>query len=141
MAFESLLEKLEESVFEERPVNLITFLYEKEYLNLRIRLSDIQFDLVEISSQILKPETLIDLYGTVEGLRRSGLSYQEIIYVLGKGSGKDLCSELALAYVVYQLLCLKDPAEYFEKDTGDAIDIINVAINSDQANNVFFSGF
>jgi hypothetical protein len=141
MSFQNLLDKLEESVFEEKPVELTTFLYDAKYLGLKVTLSDIQYDLVAISSQIYKPETLIELYGVTEGLRRSGLSYQEIIYVLGKGSGKDFCSELALAYVVYQLLCLKEPAEYFGKDTGDAIDIINVAINSDQANNVFFAGF
>lgn len=141
MSYLDILEKLNESVFEETPVDLETFLYHKDYLNLSVTLSDIQYDLVAISSQIYKPETLIELYGEVEGLRRSGLSYQEIIYVLGKGSGKDFCSELALAYVVYQLLCLKEPARYFGKDDGDAIDIINVAINSDQANNVFFAGF
>ena len=139
--FEDVLEKIKGSVFDERPVCLMDFLYEREYLNLKIRLSQIQFDLVEISSQIYKTETLIDLYGEKEGLRRGALTYKEIIYVLGKGSGKDLCSEIALAYVVYQLLCLKEPAEYYEKDTGDAIDIINVAINSDQAKNVFFNGF
>ena len=139
--FEDLLERISESVFEEKPVDLETFLYDSGFLNLNVTLSDIQYDLVSISSQIYKTETLIELYGEVEGMRRSGLSYQEIIYVLGKGSGKDFCSEIALAYVVYQLMCLKEPAEYFGKDTGDAIDIINVAINSDQANNVFFAGF
>jgi hypothetical protein len=42
---------------------------------------------------------------------------------------------------VYKLLCLKDPARYFGKPSGDAIDIINVAINAQQAKNVFFKGF
>jgi hypothetical protein len=35
---------------------------------------------------------------------------------------------------------LKDPAAYYGKPPGDAFDIINVAINSAQANNVFFKG-
>lgn len=55
-------------------------------------------------------------------------------------SGKDYISEIACAYVVYKLLCLKDPAVYFGKPPGDSIDIINVAINADQAQNVFFKG-
>jgi hypothetical protein len=38
-------------------------------------------------------------------------------------------------------LCLKDPARYYGKPSGDAIDIINVAINAQQAKNVFFKGF
>ncbi len=33
------------------------------------------------------------------------------------------------------LVCLKDPARYFGKPAGDAIDIINVAINAQQAKN------
>ena len=102
--FEDLLERISESVFEEKPVDLETFLYDSGFLNLNVTLSDIQYDLVSISSQIYKTETLIELYGEVEGMRRSGLSYQEIIYVLGKGSGKDFCSEIALAYVVYELM-------------------------------------
>jgi len=39
------------------------------------------------------------------------------------------------------LLCLKDPAKYFGKPSRDAIDLINVAINAQQAKNVFFKGF
>jgi hypothetical protein len=65
----------------------------------------------------------------------------EIILQLGKGSGKDFTSTVAVSYIVYKLLCLKDPAKYFGKPSGDAIDIINVAINAQQAKNVFFKGF
>jgi hypothetical protein len=39
------------------------------------------------------------------------------------------------------LLCLKDPATYYGKPPGDSIDILNVAINAQQASNVFFKGF
>jgi hypothetical protein len=65
----------------------------------------------------------------------------EIILQLGKGSGKDHTSTVGCAYIVYKLLCLKDPARYYGKPPGDAIDIINVAINAQQAKNVFFKGF
>lgn len=56
-------------------------------------------------------------------------------------SGKDHTSTIGVAYVVYKLLCLKDPAKYYGKPPGDAIDIINIAINAQQARNVFFKGF
>lgn len=56
-------------------------------------------------------------------------------------SGKDHTSTIGVAYVVYKLLCLKDPARYYGKPPGDAIDIINIAINAQQARNVFFKGF
>src|SRR5690606_366473 len=55
-------------------------------------------------------------------------------------SGKDSSSTVACAYIVYQLLCLKNPQEYFGKPSGDYIDIMNIAINAQQANNVFFKG-
>lgn len=139
--FSQLLDELGGDEFEEKPAELEEFLYSDKYLNLKITLSEYQKQLITLSSQIYKEETLCSLYGEEEGIRRFQYTYNEIIYVLGKGSGKDLTSEIALAYVVHKLLCLKEPAEYFGKDTGDAIDIINVAINSDQANNVFFAGF
>lgn len=59
---------------------------------------------------------------------------------ISANSGKDHCSTVGCAYLVYKLLCLKDPSRYFGKPTGDAIDIMNVAINAQQAKNVFFKG-
>jgi hypothetical protein len=80
--------------------------------------------------------------GTDEGTRYyKKYTKNEVILQLGKGSGKDFVSTVACAYIVYKLLCLKDPARYFGKPSGDAIDIINVAINAQQAKNVFFKGF
>lgn len=139
--FGDIINQISGDVFEERPADLHTFLYDPQYLNLKVRLSEPQEQLILVSTQIYNEDTLIDWLGVEEGKKRFQQTFKEIIYVLGKGSGKDFCSEIALAYVVHQLLCLKEPAEYYGKDTGDAIDIINVAINADQANNVFFSGF
>ena len=80
--------------------------------------------------------------GTKEGAQHyKKYTKNEIILQLGKGSGKDHTSTVGCAYTVYKLLCLKDPARYFGKPPGDAIDIINVAINAQQAKNVFFKGF
>lgn len=69
----------------------------------------------------------------------TGHNYMGNGFIHGQ-SGKDYCSTVATAYVVYKLLCLKDPARYYGKPPRDAIDIINIAINAQQARNVFFKG-
>ena len=126
--------------FEERPVDLRTFVTSPEYLGLP-PLSDLQYTLIEKSSQIYKEATLKKLFGEEEGGRRFKQTCNEVIAQLGKGSGKDYSSTISTAYIVYLLLCLKDPASYYGKPPGDSIDILNIAINAQQANNVFFKGF
>ncbi len=139
--FDEFFEVLKNNNFEEIPVDAKTFVEGAEFLG-QPPLSSHQYDIVEAMSQIYKLEDLIDIMGDTEG-RRYYKKYtkNEVILQLGKGSGKDFTSTVACAYIVYKLLCLKDPARYFGKPAGDAIDIINVAINAQQAKNVFFKGF
>src|SRR6478609_6855463 len=132
---------LEGDLWEERPVLIEEFVESKKYLGLSFPLGDLQYEAVSAMTQILRYETLVDLYGPKEAERRYKETNFEIILMLGKGAGKDYCSTVACAYIVYILLCMKDPAAYYGKDTGDAIDIINIAINANQAKNVFFKGF
>lgn len=139
--FNDFLEVLKENHFVEKPVDVKTFVESPDYLGQPI-LSDIQYEIVEAMSQIYRKEDLIDIVGPAEGLSHfNKYTKNELILQLGKGSGKDFISTVACAYVVYKLLCLKDPAIYFGKPAGDAIDIINVAVNAQQAKNVFFKGF
>jgi hypothetical protein len=139
--FDDFFEVLKDNNFEETPVDARTFVEGEAYLG-QPPLSQIQYDIVEAMSQIYKLEDLIDIMGTEEGTRYyKKYTKNEVILQLGKGSGKDFVSTVACAYIVYKLLCLKDPARYFGKPSGDAIDIINVAINAQQAKNVFFKGF
>ena len=138
--FEDLIDMLDGEEFDEKPVDLKTFVRSPEYLGLP-ELSDYQYTLIEKSSQIYKDTTLIKLFGEEEGRIRFKQTANEVVAQLGKGSGKDYCSTIAVAYIVYLLLCLKDPATYYGKPPGDSIDIINIAINSQQASNVFFKGF
>jgi hypothetical protein len=139
--FDDFLEALKDDHFAEKPVDVKTFVESPDFLG-QPKLSEIQYDIVEAMSQIYKKEELKDLMGEVEGEKHyDKYTKNEIILQLGKGSGKDHTSTVACAYVVYKLLCLKDPARYFGKPPGDAIDIINVAINAQQAKNVFFKGF
>ena len=139
--FNEFLEVLKENHFVEKPVDAKTFVESPDYLG-QPQLSTIQYEIVEAMSQIYRKEDLEELYGPVEGAKYyNKYTKNEIILQLGKGSGKDFVSTVACAYAVYKLLCLKDPAVYYGKPAGDAIDIINVAINAQQAKNVFFKGF
>jgi hypothetical protein len=139
--FDDFIEVLKDNPFEETPVDAKTFVEDEAFLG-QPPLSDIQYDIVEAMSQVYKKEDLVELMGHEEGSRYyKKFTKNEIILQLGKGSGKDFTSTVAVAYIVYKLLCLKDPARYYGKPSGDAIDIINIAINAAQAKNVFFKGF
>ena len=138
--FSDLIDILDGEEFEERPVDLQTFVTDPNYLGLP-PLSELQYTLIEKSSQIYKESTLIKLFGEEDGKQRFKQTCNEVIAQLGKGSGKDYTATISVAYQVYLLLCLKDPATYYGKPPGDTIDILNIAINAQQANNVFFKGF
>ncbi len=138
--FNDLIDILDGEEFDERPVDLRTFVTSPDYLGLP-PLSEYQYTLIEKGSQIYKESTLIKLFGEEEGRRRFKQTCTEVIAQLGKGSGKDYTSTISVSYMVYLLLCLKDPATYYGKPPGDTIDIINIAVNAQQANNVFFKGF
>ena len=139
-SFDDLIDILDGEEFEEKPVDLRTFVTNPEYLGLP-PLSELQYTLIEKSSQVYKESTLKKLFGEEEGARTYKQTCTEVVAQLGKGSGKDYCSTIAVSYIVHLLLCLKDPATYYGKPPGDSIDILNIAINSQQANNVFFKGF
>ena len=138
--FDDIIDMLGGEDFEERPVPIEEFVTSKEYLGLP-PLSEHQYTAIRAMSQIYKKETLIHLYGEEVANARWKQTMSEVILQLGKGSGKDYMSTIAVSYIVYLLLCLKDPATYYGKPPGDSIDIINIAINADQAKRVFFDNF
>jgi hypothetical protein len=138
--FDDILDMLGGEDFEERPVPIEEFVTSKDFLGLP-PLSEYQYTAIRAMSQIYKKETLIHLYGEEVANARWKQTMNEVILQLGKGSGKDYMSTIAVSYIVYLLLCLKDPATYYGKPPGDSIDIINIAINADQAKRVFFDNF
>jgi hypothetical protein len=138
--FNVFLDALSGDDFDETPATLEEFVTDKKYLGLP-PLSELQYTMIKASTQIYKKETLIKLYGEEQGNKIFKQTCNEVILQLGKGSGKDYTSTIACAYMVHMLLCLSDPARYYGKPPGDAIDIINIAINAVQANRVFFKGF
>lgn len=139
--FDDFIGALDDDPFEEYPVDIRTFVHDEHYLG-QPELSDIQYDVVEAGSQIYRLDDLKRFMSDTDAKRHyEKYTKNEVILQCGKGSGKDYVSTVTVAYIVYKLLCLKDPAKYYGKPSGDAIDIINIAINAQQAKNVFFKGF
>ena len=123
---------------DEDPIPLEKFVTDKHYLGLP-PLSDIQLEIGRRITQIFKPETLVQLHGEEKGLWwYENYTVNEVICQLGKGSGKDHVSRVSLAYISYLLHCLRDPLEYFGKASGVYIDLVNLAVNAKQAQQVFF---
>ena len=139
--FDSLDKLLRREELDAEPVPLDVFVTDRRYLGLP-PLSEIQTEIVKMSTQIFKLDTLIKLHGEEEGIRLYDTYTQnEVICQLGKGSGKDHCARIALAYTVYLLHCLRDPLGYYGKATGIYIDLLNLAVNAQQAQRVFFEPF
>ena len=109
------------SVWDTIPVDIETFLYDKQYLNLSIRLSEPQLQFVDVLSNIF-----------------SEIPITEGVLMAGQGSGKDTCSIFVGLRIVYLLHCLRSPQEYFKMDRNSFIDAINVAPNADLAKNIYF---
>jgi hypothetical protein len=122
----------------EQPVPIETFVQEKKYLGLP-PLSPIQLEIVRHSTQIFKLPTLQKLMGEHDGLEYyKKYTDNEVICMLGKGSGKDHCSRISIAYTAYLLHCLRDPLSYYGKANGVYVDLLNLAVNAQQAQRVFF---
>ena len=120
-----------DTLFDDQPVLLETFLYDRKYLSLP-RLSQKQYDFIEAGTQIYYASTLA-------GLGWKQLPYYRMLVAKwGKGSGKDTVSRIILARITYLLLCLKDPQKYLDIMPGDSINMLNVAYSARQAQEIFF---
>ena len=129
---------LKQEELEEEPVSIQTFVQDRKYLGLP-ELSPIQLEIVRHSTQIFKEKTLQKLYGEEEGSEwYKKYTDNEVICMLGQGSGKDHCARISIAYTAYLLHCLRDPLSYFGKANGVYIDLLNLAVNAQQAQRVFF---
>lgn len=121
-------------IFDEEPVPLSVFVKDKKYLALPA-LSPVQQQFVEMGTTVYKPETFVGLKWFIERY------VIELVAQWGKGGGKDHSCRLISARAAYLLLCLKNPQAYFGMSPDSSIDIINVAYNATQANNVYFVPF
>lgn len=78
---------------------------------------------------------------------RWSMRYDEGHAFWGKGSGKDRTIAKLQAYIIYKLMCMRNPhyvlREIYDCSIADddAIDTANMSINARQAKNVFFKKF
>src|SRR3954469_16475847 len=108
---DDFLSVLDDSVFEEVPVDITTFVEDERFLgSMKFKLSPIQTECVLNSTQIYRRETLESYLSHEEAQVRWSQTKNEVILMLGKGSGKDWMIAVSVTYVVYLLLCLKDPS-------------------------------
>ena len=116
--------KQNETVWEEKPVTVETFVTSREYLNLKWN-----------GRTGCRPK-ILDIINRV-----SDDKVREAMLLLGKGSGKDFACSIMQLYGIYKCLCMIDPQAYYGLAPGSPIYFINVARNEGQAKNVFFKQF
>lgn len=113
------------SVWEEEPVSFREFVSSPEHMNFPT-LSERQMDVFDF------------MFGEDPKKIFENEHYLSIL-AWGKGSGKDTIAYLCCLYVVYVLLCCKNPLSLFKGVTADYLDILNVAYNHRQAVDVFMA--
>ena len=67
------------------------------------------------------------------------LGYEEIIFTGAIGVGKTKTSDVCLAYLLYKLMCLKNPQQYFKMNEGEELSIFFLNINLTLAEGVGFN--
>ena len=113
------LENLWYADYEEIPVDIYTFITDRRYLGESFLDSDgnllIYSFWVEVLKQIFSPTSQIFEVGLSGAI----------------GLGKSTIATIGMAYVLYKLLCLKDPAAYYRLTKGSkvAIAIFNISLD------------
>ena len=64
--------------------------------------------------------------------------YTECILGGGIGFGKTRFMEMSVAYDLYKMTCLRDPARTYGMISGSNITFVNISVNKTQATKVFF---
>lgn len=116
--------------FWQRPLSIEEFCLAKEHLG-NVRLSDRQ---LKVLKEFLgdDPVMIFDKKSTRPNV---------CVLCWGKGSGKNMTTTILQQYMLYLLLCMRDPLDYFGFPHGESIDMINVASSAAQAQKNFFNKF
>lgn len=104
--------------------------YEHKPVSMKQFLSDPQFVSQQDQPREHNRKLLIDVFDNGE--------YEEVLYIAGIGSGKSYFSSQAIEYIIYRLLCLKDPQSYFRFAKGTKIAFVNISKSFSQAKDVVF---
>lgn len=121
-----LLDTIKYSDFDEIPVDIHTFLHDKKYLGNALYDKDGRFTLFPYWEEKLKdvfPDNLTTRYNT-------------IILTGSIGIGKSTFAVICLLYMLYRLLCMKDPYLYYGMQPIDKISISLMNITIENAKGV-----
>jgi len=66
-------------------------------------------------------------------------AYDEVVLCWGIGSGKSYLASLAILYMTYQVLCMRDPQRHFRLSPGTQIALVIMGPSSRQVRSVIFS--
>jgi len=120
------LEQLKYGDFEEIPVDIHTFLHDKKYLGNGLYDQDGRFTLFPYWEKTLEkifPDNITTAYNT-------------LILTGSIGIGKSTCAVICQLYMLYRLLCLKDPYLYYGMQPIDKITISLMNITIENAKGV-----
>ncbi len=81
--------------------------------------------------------TLQRIFG--ETPREASGAYDEVVLCWGIGSGKSYLASLAILYMAYLVLCLRDPQQHFRLSPGSPIALVIMGPSSRQVRSVIFS--
>ena len=117
-----LFDTLRYADFEEVPVDINTFIHDRNYIGAGLYDSDGRFTVFPYWEQKLK-EVFPDNVTT---------AYNTIVLTGAIGIGKTLFADICLLYMLYRLLCLKDPYLYYGMQPIDKISVsfMNVTIEN-----------
>jgi len=118
---------LEHPEYEERPVDVETFVNHPQYLGLN-------FTVKGNKGYGCRPRILSRLKEIFDPVK----DYEEFVLACGIGWGKDFTSSIVLSYQLYRLACLKDPQTFFGLSRGSAIHLMLMSINETHARDVLF---
>ena len=121
-----LLDEIKHADFEEIPVDIHTFLHDKQYLGNALYDQDGRFTLFPYWERKL------------EGIFPSPTEtrYNTIVFTGAIGLGKSTIAVICLLYMLYRLLCLKDPYLYYGLQPIDKITISLMNITLENAKGV-----
>lgn len=113
-----------DEVWEEKPVDINTFIDSPDYLNI---------------SGTVYPGIRKLLHDFLQLDEKTGwIKYNECIIIAGQGSGKSSFVAIVTVYLVYILLCMREPQRFFNLSLNSRIQIINCAPSGDEARKVVF---
>lgn len=121
-----ILDNLVQTDWDEIPVDITTFLHDKKYLGNALYDAEGRFTLFPYWEEKLK-----DIFPT-----NTTTKYNTIIFTGAIGLGKSTIAVICLLYLLYRLLCLKDPYLYYGLQPIDKISISLMNITIENAKGV-----